>query len=178
MAYEKTYGGTVYGEMRISKYLIEHYVPTVNVASFRSSNLYIPFTYPQSMIATGYRYSSSMSANASLTHFPFQMNYNREYDCELDAFAFLSRRMMSFRHIHLNACSPRSCWRKKIARYGGCYIGQVHPNALGRKVQHAFVNAMKNKAWFGSLKDFGDWWVGRDLVTVDVVHEGAKESSS
>jgi hypothetical protein len=174
MAYEKTYGGTVYGEMRVSKYLIEHYVPGLNVGSFRASNLYIPFTYPQSMIATGYRYSSSVSANISLTHFPFQMNYNREYDNELDAFAFPVTQDDEFPPYSFERLQPAVALAKKIARYGGCYVGQVHPNALGRKVERAFVNALKDDAWFGSLKDFGDWWVGRNLVTVDVNHEGDK----
>lgn len=174
MAYEKTYGGTVYGEMRVSKYLLEHYVPSLNVASFRSSNLYIPFTYPQTMIATGYRYSSSTSANASLTHFPFQMNYNREYDAELDAFAFPVTQDDEFPPYTFARLQPALVLARKIGRYGGCYVGQVHPNALGRKVEHAFVNALKDEAWFGSLKDFGDWWVSRNQVTVDVVHEGEK----
>jgi hypothetical protein len=176
MAYEKTYGGSIYGEMRISKYLIEHYVPGLNVSSFRSHNLYIPFTYPQSMIATGYRYSSSLSANVSLTHFPFQMNYNREYDDELDAFAFPVTQDDEYPPFTYDRLKPALDLARKIARYGGCYVGQVHPNALGRKVERAFVHALKDEAWFGSLKDFGDWWVGRNLVTVDVVHEGGKRT--
>ena len=174
MAYEKTYGGTVYGEMRVSKYLIEHYVPGVNVGSFRTSNLYIPFTYPQSMIATGYRYSSSVSANASLTHFPYQMNYNREYDDEMDAFAFPVTEDDEFPPYTFDRLRPALELARKIGRYGGCYVGQVHPNTLGRRVERAFVNALKDEAWFGSLKDFGDWWAGRNLVTVDVTHEDGK----
>lgn len=174
MAYEKTYGGTVYGEMRVSKYLIEHYVPEINVSSFRSNNLYVPFTFPQSMIATGYHYSSSVSANVSLTHFPFQMNYNREYDDEMEAYAFPVTQDDEFPPYTFERLQPALALAKKIARYGGCYVGQVHPNALGRKVERTFVNAMKDDAWFGSLKDFGDWWAGRDLVTADVSHEGGK----
>ena len=27
---------------------------------------------------------------------------------------------------------------------------------------------MKPYAWFGSLRQFGDWWSARDLVTIDV----------
>ena len=174
MAYEKTYGGTIFGEMRVSKYLIEHYVPGMHVASFRSSNRYIPFTYPQSLIASGYRYSASVSANGSLTHFPFQMNYNREYDQELDAFAFPVTQDDEIPPYTFERLQPAVNLARKIARYGGCYVGQVHPNILGRKVERAFVSALKDDAWFGSLKDFGDWWVGRDLVTVDVNHEGNK----
>ena len=41
-------------------------------------------------------------------------------------------------------------------------------------MERAFVNAMKDDAWFGSLKDFGDWWAGRNLVTADVIHEAGK----
>ncbi len=174
MAYEKTYGGSVYGEMRISKYLLEHYVPSVNVASFRSSYLYTPFTFPQSMIATGYRYSSSVSANATLTHFPFQMNYNREYDNELDVFSFPVTQDDEFPPYTYDRLRTALALAKKISRYGGCYVGQVHPNAMGRKIEQEFIKTLKDDAWFGSLKDFGDWWVGRNLVTVDITHEGSK----
>lgn len=174
MAYEKTYGGSVYGEMRISKYLLERFVPSVNVASFRSSYLYTPFTFPQSMLATGYRYSSSVAANATLTHFPFQMNYNREYDNELDAFSFPVTQDDEFPPYTYERLQTALALAKKISRYGGCYVGQVHPNAMGRKIEREFIKALKDEAWFGSLKDFGDWWVGRNLVTVDVNHEGNK----
>jgi hypothetical protein len=174
MAYEKTYGGTVYGEMRVSKFLIEHYVPAVNVASFRSGYLYVPFTYPQTMVATGYRYSSSISANSSLTHFPFQMNNNREYDNELDVFAFPVTEDDEFPPFSFERLQPAIDLARKIGRYGGCFVGQVHPGALGRRIEKEFVQALKDEAWFGSLKDFGDWWAARNEVTADVVREGGK----
>nr|AIA18270.1 hypothetical protein [uncultured bacterium] len=63
---------------------------------------------------------------------------------------------------------------RKIGRYGGCFVGQVHTSSLGRRIEKEFVHALKDEAWFGSLKDFGDWWVGRNLVTADVLHENGK----
>ena len=88
MAWDKTYHGTIFGEMRVSRFLIDRFVPGNVTTAFRSTYLYTPFTYPQSLISSGYRFSSSVPANAALTHFPFQLNYNREYNSELAAFEF------------------------------------------------------------------------------------------
>ena len=88
MASDKTYHGSIFGEMRVSRFLIDKFVPGNNTSVFRSSYLYTPFTYPQSLLSSGYRFSSSVPANAALTHFPYQLNYNREYDSEVAAFEF------------------------------------------------------------------------------------------
>lgn len=75
--------------MRVSRYLLDHFIPGNNTSAFRSTYSYVPFTYPQSLLASGYRFSSSVPANLALTHLPFQMNHNREYDSEVEALNFL-----------------------------------------------------------------------------------------
>lgn len=172
MAYDKTYHGTVYGEMRVSRFLVDHFVPVNNTTCFRAPTLYTPFTYPQSLLGAGYRFSSSVSANASLTHLPFQINYNREYDSETDAFEFPVTDDDEIPPYSLDRAASAIRLAKKISRYGGCFIGQVHPNQMGLKVEKAFVKALKEDAWFGTIKDFGLWWAARNEVTMDVTNEG------
>jgi hypothetical protein len=170
MALEKTYHGTIFGEMRVSRFLIDHYVPGNSTSAFRSTFLYTPFTYPQSLLATGYRFSSSVPANAVLSHFPFQLNYNREYDSEVQAFEFPVTDDDELPPYNLDRARTAIDLANKISRYGGCFIGQVHPNATGLQVEKKFVDAVRDYAWFGTLKDFGLWWAARNEVTIDVHH--------
>lgn len=174
MGWDKTYDGTIYGEMRVSRFLIDRMIPGANTLCFRSSYLYTPFTYPQSLMASGYRFSSSISANSALSHFPFQLNFNREYDTELDAFEFPVTNGDEFPPYTFERASSAITLAKKIASYGGCYIGQVHPNKIGLKVEKEFVNALKDIAWFGTIRDFGLWWAARNEVTIDLNWEGGR----
>ncbi|HNP47600.1 MAG TPA: hypothetical protein PKL85_02135 [Bacteroidia bacterium] len=174
MAWDKTYKGSIYGEMRVSRFLIDHFVPVNNSMCFRSTHLYTPFTYPQSLLATGYRFSSSVSANASLTHLPFQMNYNREYDTEVEAFEFPITDDDEIPPYTLNRAASAIRLAKKIARYGGCFIGQVHPNSMGLQVEKAFIDKIGESAWYGTIRDFGLWWAARNEVTLDITREGGR----
>lgn len=168
MAWDKTYHGTIYGEMRVSRFLIDRFVPGNITTTFRSSYLYTPFTYPQSLLSSGYRFSSSVPANAALTHLPFQLNFNREYDSELAAFEFPVTDDDEVPPYTIDRAKNAIALAKKIARYGGCFIGQVHPNATGLAVEKKFVEAVKDIAWIGTLNDFGLWWAARNEVTLDV----------
>jgi hypothetical protein len=168
MNWEKTYHGTIFGEMRVGRFLIDHFVPGNNTTAFRSSYLYTPFTYPQSLLSCGYRFSSSVPANEALTHFPFQLNYNREYDSEVQAFEFPVTDDDEVPPYTLDRAQSAISLAKKIATYGGCYIGQVHPNAKGLIVEKKFVDALSDDAWFGTINDFGLWWAARNEVTLDI----------
>ena len=174
MSYEKTYHGTVFGELRVSRFLLDTYLPGNSTSGFRGTYQYVPFSYPQSLLASGYRFGSSVPANLALTHFPFQMNYNREYDCEIKAFEFPETDDDELPPYNLSRINSAITLAKKIARYGGCYIGQVHPNEMGWKVEEAFIKEMKDIAWFGTFKDFGLWWAARNEVTLDIVNLGGK----
>lgn len=175
LAFEKTYGGSIFGEMRVSRFLIDKFAKTTNALAFRSAYQYIPFTYPQSLLSSGYRFGSTIPANMALTHFPVQMTYSREYDQELEAFEFPITDDDELPPFDVNHRTKKALeLANRIARYGGCYIGQVHPSAKGWQVEKEFISALKNRAWFGAMGDFGLWWTARNAVTIDVRHEAEK----
>lgn len=166
-----TYNGSILGELRVSKFLLEHFSPDSEVVSFRPGHLSNPLALPQSLQATEYRYSSSVTANVSLSHLPYRLNYNRDIDSEVDIFEFpitvedelppkMGERLDDAIHL-----------AHKIRRYGGIFVVLIHPDILDHKLefQKGFVKAMKPYAWFGSVRQFGDWWSARDRVDIDVV---------
>ena len=166
----RTYNGSILGELRVSRFLIECFAPKDRVVSFRPGHLSNPLALPQALQATDYRYSSSVTANVSLSHLPFRLNYNRDIDSEVDVFEFpitvedeLPPKMGDRLDDAVNLAH-------KIGRYGGIFVVLIHPDVLGHKLdfQVKFVKAMKPHAWFGSLRQFGDWWSARDRIAVDV----------
>lgn len=165
-----TYNGSILGELRVSKFLIEHFAPNTKVVSFRPGYLSNPLALPQTLEATGYHYSSSVTANVSLSHLPFRLNYNRDIDSEVDVFEFpitVEDELLPKLGDRLDDAIKLA---HKIRRYGGIFVVLIHPDILDHKLdfQIGFVKAIKPYAWFGSLRQFGDWWSARDQISIDV----------
>jgi len=164
-----TENATVLGELRVSKFLLEHFSENSTVVSFRPGGLSNPFTLPQAMQAPGYLYSSTVTANSALTHLPFRLNYNREYAAETAIYEFPitledeKAPKMTERFVEAMQLA------QSISQYGGLFMILIHPNILDHKYEfeEKFIKAIKDIAWIGALEDFGEWWIIRDQVTVD-----------
>lgn len=165
-----TRNATVMGELRVSKYLIER-LSRSTVLSFRPGFLADPFSLPQSLESAGYRYSSATSANDVMTHLPYRQTFDRLYSAETTTYEFpvtledekdppMDRRVD--KAVELAG---------KIARYGGLFVVLIHPNVTAGKLrfQQEFSARLRDRAWWGTLAEFGTWWAARDRVGVDVV---------
>lgn len=170
--------GTILGELRVSKFLVEQLSGGASVVSFRPGELSNPKALPQALMATGYRFSSSATANNSLTHLPYQLMINRDVEAESEAFEF----PVTIEDEELPEMGSRVAQAIDVARnissYGGCVVVLIHPNILGHKLQfeREFVAAMKDRAWFGTIGQFGAWWAARNLVQVDVGGDGTRRT--
>jgi len=70
---------SIFGELRVSKFLLDS-LTGENGVSFRPGHLSLPETLPQLLDASGYRFSSAMTANQALSHLPYQTMVDRDYD--------------------------------------------------------------------------------------------------
>jgi peptidoglycan/xylan/chitin deacetylase (PgdA/CDA1 family) len=162
-------GGSVFGEMRVSKFMIEE-LGGGDVVSFRPGYLSYPDALPQALDATGYRYSSSMTANSALSHLPFRLNRNRVAGQETGIYEF----PVTIEDEKLPPMGERTedaiQLTEKLGRYGGTVVVLTHPNVLGHKFEFhkKFIAAVRDQAWFGSLSDYGQWWAARDAAEMDV----------
>jgi hypothetical protein len=166
----KAVNGTILGELRISKFLLDHFLKGAPVVSFRPGFLSNPSALPQALMATGFLYTSTITANKSLTHLPFQLTYNRDFRAEVN--------MYEFPITVEDERQPRMGDRldqavelaRKISRSGGIFVVLIHPDELGHKFEFekGFIEAVKDFAWFSSISDFGAWWAARDRVELDV----------
>ena len=166
---------SILGELRVSKFLIDHFSGQ-SIVSFRPGELSNPFSLPQALLATGYRYSSTATANNSLTHLPYQLNYDRLTDSEVELFEF----PVTIEDEELPKMGDRLPEAlevaRQISRYGGSMVVLIHPNILDHKLafEKGFVEGVRPYAWFGSVQGFGRWWAARNQVKLDVAQDAKR----
>ena len=168
-----TMNGTIFGELRVSKFLLEHFAG-VPVVSFRPGDLSDPYMLPNVLEATGYRYSSAVTANNSLTHLPFQLNEDRATLTESSIYEFPIT-VEDEAAPRLDKREPDAeRLEEQVARDSGIFAILIHPNVLGYKLdfERRFIKHFKGKVWFATYAQFGDWWRARDAVQLDLSSAG------
>ena len=163
---------SVLGELRVSKFLLDHFSDQ-KIVSFRPGALSNPVALPQALLATGFRYSSTATANNSLTHLPYQLTYDRLTESEVDIFEFPVT-IEDEELPKMGARLPQALEvAKQISRYGGSVVVLIHPNILDHKLafERGFVEGVRPYAWFGSVREFGRWWEARNQVGIDVTRD-------
>lgn len=167
------HNATVFGEVRVSKFLVEQ-VTGQPVVSFRAGHLANPTALPQVLAASGYRYSSNVTANTALTHLPFQLTYSRSNGDEVNVYEFPLTIEDELDAPMDSRLDKAIALGQKLSQYGGSMVVLIHPNILGPKLafEKGLVNAFRELAWFGALEDYGKWWAARDHVEIDVKAQG------
>lgn len=164
----ETRDGTLFGELRVSRFLLEKTLGT-DVLSFRPGYLANHPALPEALAATGYRYSSTLTANLALTHLPYQLTYARSDRALVPTWEF---------PVTIeDEKSPRLGDRfdaavaviDNIARNGGVAVVLIHPDVTGHKLafEERLIDHYAKRLWIGSLAKFGEWWAARSLVEVD-----------
>jgi len=166
----ETFNGSVLGELRVSKYLLEHFTKDGIIHSFRPGHLSFPFSLPQSLEATGYSNSSSMTAGNVQTFLPCKVMYNAEFVSELNIVE-VPVAIEDEAGLPLLQRFDSTVWLAgKLSKYGGVMNILIHTDTLGQKYayEQKVIAQFRNIAWCGSLGDFCDWWRQRSNLTVTV----------
>lgn len=169
-----TRDGTILGELRISRFLLGRLTTAGDPVSFRPGHLQYPFKLPQALEATGFRYSSSITANTALTHLPFRLAYDRDVSAQTGIYEFPIT-VEDELGARLGDRLPQALeLAGKIERYGGLFLVLIHPNIIDHKLefQNRLIAGLKDRAWFGSLREFGGWWVARDAASLRISSDG------
>lgn len=69
---------------------------------------------------------------------------------------------------------PALALADRLARYGGLFVVLIHAEITDHKLrfEKALVEALRQRAWFGTLREFGEFWAARDKASVDVERQG------
>lgn len=166
--FETQIGGSIAGELRVSKFLLETLSPQA-VVSFRPGHLSLPETLPEMLNATGYEFSSSITANTALTHLPYRATYARGYASELDVFEIPITIEDEIGRLgdRLDAAIEVA---NNIGRHGGVVNLLIHTDVLGHKMEfmRGFIEEFRDRAWFTTVGEFGQWWATRDGVGLEL----------
>jgi peptidoglycan/xylan/chitin deacetylase (PgdA/CDA1 family) len=164
----ETQDATLLGELRISHFLLEKMLGA-NVASFRPGYLANPPALPEALAATGYRYSSTLTANMALSHLPYQLAHGRANNALVP--------IWEFPVTIEDEKTPRLGDRfdaavdviDNIADHGGVAVVLIHPDITGHKLrfEERLMEHYAGQLWIGSLRQFGRWWSARSLAEVD-----------
>ena len=169
-----TYNGTILGELRTSKFLLEHFAEGVTVHSFRPGHLQYPFALPQCLEATGYRNSTSVTSGTVQTNFPYMLMYNREYDALTDVVEIPVAVEDEAGLPMLQRFDSTVLLATKLARYGGVLNVLIHTDILGQKYEYEqkLIERYKDTAWVSTVDELGNWWRARRNIKMNTTHLG------
>jgi hypothetical protein len=66
-------GASVFGEVRVSKQLLDGEIPNQHTDFFRAGHLRVPPTLPEALERSGYRFDSSFTADDVMSNFPYAL---------------------------------------------------------------------------------------------------------
>jgi peptidoglycan/xylan/chitin deacetylase (PgdA/CDA1 family) len=159
-------GASVSGELRVSRFLLQTFSGQP-VRAFRPGHLSLPTALPQLLEATGYYYSSSMTANEAQTHLPFRSMYDRGYGAPVSVYEFPVSIEDEDGEL-LQRLDAALALSAGVASYHGLVTLLVHTESLGPKLEFVqrYVEALRDRAWFGTVSQYGDWWRVRESASL------------
>jgi hypothetical protein len=169
-----TYNGTILGELRVSKFLLEHFTPGTIVRSFRPGHLQYPAALPQALAATGYVNSSSLTAGDAQTYLPYRLMQDRAGELETKVLevpvAVEDERGLPM----LQRFDSTMLLARHLSAYGGVMNVLIHTDILGQKYayEEKLINTCRDIASFSTLGDYCDWWRARYGVQLKVSKRG------
>lgn len=171
----KAKNGTILGELRISKFLLETFVKNTNCQSFRPGHLQYPFKLPQALRATGFINSSSVTANSVLSHYPYFLIYDRAYNAMTDVLEIPVTIEDELNLPLLERLKNDLIVAEQISQYGGVYNALIHTDICGDKLlyQQKLMVALKDLGGsFTTVTQFADWWRKRFDIEWSIEEKG------
>ena len=167
-----TTGGSLFGELEVSKYLLETNIG-VQIKSFRAGHLLYNNHLVNILDSTGYKYNTSHSAPDVLTNFPYQNHYDRlTYGKISNVFEIpltLSDVFSSDTISALNYNSKVALWKDVIMKNrDNCAINVllIHPNRWYKIfAERNLINQLPQDVTVIDFDSFGDYWAYRDTLT-------------
>jgi peptidoglycan/xylan/chitin deacetylase (PgdA/CDA1 family) len=181
---KKNYGiiksPTVFGEIRVSKELLDRDVPGQNTIAFRSGYLRYPGELIDALEKSGYLYDSSFSANDIMCNFAYRAFRFRKVGSRESSIVEIpvifddSQGLLTPRNM--NELVAR--WLDIInanADNEAISVLLIHTSETGHKLkaqEKLLEKASKENIWIGNLSQYGDFWSARSRFSWDSALEG------
>jgi hypothetical protein len=163
--FESSTGATVFGEVRVSKELLDGNISGQNTVFFRAGHLRVPRSLPEALQRSGYEFDSSFTANDVLTNFPYRLPLDLAFDEDSGLYEFpvtfedeespLAGRMdQTLDVIRANA------------ENGGISVLLIHPNETGGKLaaEEELLRRLPADVMAEDMLTFARFWRARDRL--------------
>jgi hypothetical protein len=88
LGFDTASGATVFGEVRVSKELLDGEIPGQDTIFFRAGHLRVPVFLPEALERSGYQFDSSFTADDVLSNFPFALPRSLGFEEDSDIYEF------------------------------------------------------------------------------------------
>lgn len=171
-------GATVFGEVRVSRELLDGNVPGQHSVFFRAGHLRVPKSLPEALVRCGYEFDSSFTAPDVLTNFPYALTLGLEFERDTGLYEFpvtiedqeeppLAGRVDSAMEVFL-----------ANAEIGAPSVVLIHPTDAKRKLEaeEAMLERLPSGVRAMDPLEFAQFWRARDRLDWSVA-QGTKPRS-
>ena len=158
--------GSVLGEVRVSKELLDGAIPGHHTIFFRAGHLRFPSSLAEALVSCSYEFDSSFTAPDVMSNFPYRLTYDRDFEHESPIYEFpvtiededeppLPQRIgQALEVIRANADN------------GAASVVLIHTNDDETKVpaEEALLNGLPADIMVSDMVDFARFWRSRDRL--------------
>ncbi len=175
-----TFGGSVYGELEVSKSVLEEDIPNETIRNFRAGHLAYHKYLINVLDELGFEYNSSFSANDVLTNFPFQNKMGRSFSGEISNVYEMPVTISDVFHSNpisiFNYFDKANTWlditRKNLAN-GAPTVLLIHPNRNYKlEGMSYYLDELPNDINIMEFDKFGDFWRAREAFVFNSELDG------
>ncbi len=162
---QTTTGATVFGELEVSKQLLENDLGVL-IKTFRSGHLLWNDNQIRVLETLGYQFDSSFSANTVLTNFPYLCQYDRSVAGGMSGIYELPLTISDSNMDGSNNADTVSVWLDVLirnARNNALTVLLVHPNRTYKvSAEESFLNQLPSSIETLDMDSFGTFWKARN----------------
>ena len=164
--FESATGATVFGEVRVSKELLDGNLPGQRTIFFRAGHLRVPPSLPEALQRCGYEFDSSFTANDVLTDFPYALPLDLGFVDDSGLYEF----PVTFEDEEPPPLAVRIDRTLDViqanAENGAVNVLLIHPNEGGSKLaaEEELLRRLPKDIPAGDMLTFARFWRARDRL--------------
>lgn len=171
--FESSTGATVFGEVRVSKALLDGNLSGQNTIFFRAGHLRVPPSLPEALQRSGYQFDSSFTADDVLTNFPYRLPLDLNFAEDSGLYEF----PVTFEDEESPLAQRIGATLDVIranAENGAANVLLIHPNEAGGKLaaEEELLRHLPADVAAEDMLTFARFWRARDQLRWKVVTSG------
>jgi hypothetical protein len=171
--FESSTGATVFGEVRVSKQLLDGNLAGQKTIFFRAGHLRVPPSLPEALQRTGYEFDSSFTADDVLTNFPYRLPLDLGFEEDSGLYEF----PVTFEDEE-SSLEGRIDRTLEVIRANGengaANVLLIHPNRTGEKLaaEEDLLRRLPSDVAAEDMLTFALFWRARDRLQWKAVTSG------